>query len=139
MKAPKHPGTPLPSFYSVKAAEGDAPVQDWLAQIPDWQAESARQIDASVSEVIPDVRKAVKSHGVWYGRPGAGWFLALNTFKAQLKLTFFNGCDLLPVPPDVLAQKPAIALDLREKMPLDTGRIADWIGQAQAFPGIFKA
>jgi len=139
MKAPKHPGTPLPSFYSVKAAEGDAPVQDWLAQIPDWQADRARQIDAIVSEVVADVRKAVKWHGAWYGRPGAGWFLALNTFKTHLKLTFFDGCTFDLVPPNALKQKPASALDLTEMMPLDQDQIADWVRQAQRQPGLFKA
>lgn len=136
---PKDPVKPLPSFYSVGKADGEGPVQDWLAQIPDWQAERARVIDAAVIGVVPGVRKAVKWHGVWYGIPGGGWFAALNSFNAHLKLTFFDGCHLDPVPPDRLAFRPASAIDLKEDAILDEDLIADWVRQAQSLPGLFKA
>ena len=138
MKPPAQPGKALPSHYSVQKADGDAPLQDWITQIPGWQADRAKRIDAIITSEIPHVRKAVKWHGAWYGQPVGGWFLALNTFKAYLKLTFFDGALLTPPLPKLMAQHPAAALDLKETAPLDEDQIADWARQALSHPGLFK-
>lgn len=139
-RAPKKAaGSKMPAHYAVPKSEGDAAVQAWIDLLPDWQSERARRIDAVVTRQMPHVHKAVKWHGVWYGVPGKGWFLAFNSFKAHLKLVFFDGTSLVPVPPGPLATQPQRALDVREADPLDEARLAGWVKQAHALPGWGKA
>ena len=129
----------LPAHYAVAKADGDGPVQAWIGLLPGWQAERARRIDAVVTGALPDVRKAVKWHGAWYGVPGQGWFLALNGFKRHLKLTFFDGLKLTPPPPVAMKIAPIRALDLCEADRLDDAQLARWVAQARALPGYGKA
>ena len=127
--------TKQPPQYAIPKSEGDTPVQAWIDLLPGWMPAAARRVDAVVVHELPNVHKAVKWHGVWYGVPGRGWILAIHAFKAHLKLTFFDGLSLTPIPPDALKQKPARALNLRETATLDEARLADWIRQASRLPG----
>jgi len=128
-----------PPHYAVAKADGDAAVQAWIDLLPDWQSVRARRVDAVVTLQMQDVHKAVKWHGVWYGVPGRGWFLAIASFKAHLKLVFFDGAALTPAPPVRLAAKRQRALDVREADALDDARLAGWVKQARRLPGWGKA
>ena len=128
-----------PAHYAVPKGDGDAAVQAWIDLLPDWQATRARRVDAVVTRRMPDVHKAVKWHGAWYGVPGCGWFLAIASFKAHLKLVFFDGASLEPSPPVGLAAKGQRALDVREADALDERRLAGWVGQAARLPGWGRA
>ncbi len=134
-KMSKKSGKGLPAHYAVPKGEGDGPVQAWIDLLPDWQSARARRIDAVVTRQVPHVHKAIKWHGAWYGVPGQGWFLAFSSFKAHLKLVFFDGASLTPVPPTPLAAKPQRALDVREADELDEAQLADWVKQASQLPG----
>ena len=89
-------------------------MQAWIDLLPDWQTAHARRVDALVTRQVPNVHKAIKWHGAWYGVPGQGWFLAVGSFKAHLKLVFFDGASLTPVFPN-----PQRALEVREAAKLD--------------------
>ena len=128
-----------PAHYAVAKADGNAAVQAWIALLPDWQAARARRVDAVVTRRMPKVHKAVRWHGAWYGVPGRGWFLAVASFKAHLKLVFFDGASLEPTPPVRLAAKGQRALDVREDDALDERRLAGWVAQAGRMPGWGKA
>lgn len=125
----------VPAHYAVAKSEGNGAVQAWIDLLPDWQSTRARRIDAVVTRQMPNAHKAVRWHGAWYGVPGQGWFLAIASFKAHLKLVFFDGASLTPVLPVHLATKPQRALDVREADELDEARLAGWVKQAGELPG----
>ena len=136
---PKHPGKALPPQYAVAKSDGNDAVQAWIDLLPEWQTAQARRVDAVVTHVLPEVHKAVKWHGVWYGMPVKGWILAEASFKAHIKLVFFDGAALTPLPPILLASKPQRAIDLRDGVVLDESQLADWIRQSSLLPGWGKA
>lgn len=128
-----------PAHYAIPKSDGDAAVQAWIDLLPDWQSDRARRLDAVVTRRFPAVHKAVRWHGVWYGVPGRGWFLAVASFRRHLKLVFFDGASLRPALPVALATKPQRALDVREADGLDEARLDRWVGQASRLPGWGKA
>lgn len=119
----------------IAKGEGDAPVQAWLAAVPDWRQEVARRLDALIAREVPGVRKAVKWNSPFYGVDGQGWFASVHVFARYVKLTFFKGLALDPVPPGGTAKSgEARWVDLREGE-YDEARLADWVRQAAAIPG----
>lgn len=129
----------LPPHYGVGKSDGDEAVQAWIALLPDWQSERAREIDAIITETRPEVAKAIRYNGAWYGQPAGSFFLAINSLKRHLKLTFFDGQSMTPPLPIALKAAPAGALDLRQSDRLDHDRIATWVRQATTLPGYGKA
>jgi hypothetical protein len=121
----------------IAKAEGNAPVQAYIAAIPGWKREIARRIDALVVRKVPRVRKAVKWNSAFYGLEGQGWFLAFHVFTHALKVTFFRGTSLRPVPPGGTG-KDARWIDLHQD-DLDEAQMATWIKQAAALPGWGKS
>jgi hypothetical protein len=115
-------------------SDGDAGVRAYIASLEPWQAAVARRVDALVVKRVPRVRKAVRWHCPFYGVEGQGWFLAIAAFQRHVKLTFFKGASLRPVPP-VGKQRDARSLDVRESDELDEKRLASWIEQASSIPG----
>lgn len=115
---------------------GDAPVQAWIAAAPDWKSDAARRLDALVTRTVPEVRKAVKWNSPMYGAPGeTTWFLGVHVFARYIKVAFFRGAGLDPLPPVASKQKEVRYLHIAEGEPLDEDQIADWIRQAAALPG----
>jgi len=84
---------------------------------------------------VPGVRKAVKWNSPFYGVEGQGWFLALHAFTHYLKLTFFKGASLRPLPPGASKSDEVRYLDLREADALDEAQLKEWVRQAAALPG----
>jgi hypothetical protein len=121
----------------IAKRDGDAPVQAYIAAMPDWKREVGRRLDALVAREVPEVRKAVKWNSPFYGVEGRGWFLAFHVFTRYLKVTFFRGTSLRPVPPGGTG-KDARWIDVHES-DLDEERMAAWIRQAAALPGWGKA
>jgi hypothetical protein len=120
----------------IAKAEGNAPVQAYIAAMPGWKSDLGRRVDALVGRAVPGVRKAVKWNSPFYGVEGQGWFLSFHCFTRYVKLTFFNGAALKPPPPGGTAKSgEARWLDLREDEAIDEARLADWIRQAAALPG----
>ena len=121
----------------IAKADGDAPVQAYIAAMPDWKRDVGRQLDALIVRTVPGVRKAVKWNSPFYGVAGHGWFLSFHTFTNYVKVTFFLGTSLRPVPPGGSA-KEARWIDVHES-DLNEAQLAQWIRQAAAMPGWGKS
>jgi hypothetical protein len=128
----------VPPHYGVGKSDGDDAVQAWIGLLPGWQSARAAEIDAIVTAAVVPLAKGIRYNGAWYGRPGGGWFLALNARKRHLKLTFFDGLSLTPVPPVTFKVLASRGLDLRADDPVDADRIGDWVRQASRLPGYGK-
>lgn len=114
---------------------GDAPVQAYIAAMPGWKRELGRRIDALIERVVPKVHKAVKWNSPFYGIEGQGWFLSLHCFAKYVKVAFFRGTSLRPIPPGESKHEEVRYLDIREDDPFDEARFASWVKQASALPG----
>ena len=120
----------------IPKGDGDAPVQAYVAAMPGWTRALGERVDALVTRIVPEVRKAVKWNSPFYGADGQGWFLSVHVFTRYVKLTFFNGVALVPPPPGGTARsKEARWLDVHEGDELDEAQLADWVRQAAAIPG----
>ena len=117
----------------IAKSDGDAPVQAYLAAMPEWKQEIGRRLDALVVRAVPGVRKAVKWNSPFYGLEGRGWFMAFHVFARFVKVTFFRGMSLKPPPPGGEA-KEARWIDVDED-DLDEKQMTRWIRQAAALPG----
>jgi hypothetical protein len=105
----------------IAKGEGNAPV--------------GQRLDALVVRNVPKVRKAVKWNSPFYGVEGRGWFLSFHVYTRYVKVTFFNGASLRPVPPGASKQKDVRYLDILEHDAIDEAQMSDWIKQAAALPG----
>lgn len=134
------PGTARPVLLSggnpqIAKGYGDAPVQAYIEAMPGWKSDLGRRLDALVSRTVPGVRKAVKWNSPFYGAEGEeGWFLSFHCFTKYIKLTFFRGTSLQPIPPGESKHKEVRYFDIYEGS-LDEGQLADWIKQASRLPG----
>jgi len=119
----------------IKMGDGDAPVAAYIAALPGWKRPLGEHLDALVVATIPGVQKAVKWHSPLYGIAGQGWFLSLHAFKSYLKVAFFRGTSLTPLPPGASKMKGTRYLDIHEDDPIDEAQLADWVKQAARLPG----
>lgn len=119
----------------IAKGDGDAPVQAYIAAAPGWKGELAGRLDALIVEAVPGVKKAVKWNSPFYGVEGQGWFLSFHCFTRYVKVSFFKGAALDPLPPGASAQPEVRYLDIPEKGPLDEAQLKRWISQAAAIPG----
>ena len=119
----------------IAKADGDAPVQAYIAAMPGWKSDVGRRLDALIVRTVPGVRKAVKWNSPFYGVEGQGWFLNFHTFTKYVKVAFFRGASLQPVPPGASKQKETRYLDIHEDDPLDEAQLAAWVKQASLLPG----
>ena len=119
----------------VAKAEGDAPVQAYIAAIPGWKRDVAKRLDALVVRTVPGVQKAVKWNSPFYGIEGKGWFLSYHCFTKYLKVAFFKGSSLKPLPPGESKHGEVRYLDIHEDEPLDEKQLVAWVKQAAKIPG----
>lgn len=119
----------------IAKGDGDGPVQAYIAAMPDWKHDLGVRLDALITGAVPGVAKAVKWNSPFYGVEAQGWFLSFHCFAKYVKVAFFRGADLRPVPPGASKGKDVRYLDIREGEALDEGRFTDWIRQASALPG----
>ncbi len=120
----------------IAKADGDAPVEAYIAAMPGWKRHLGERLDALIVRNVPNVRKAVKWNSPFYGIEGQGWFLSFHVFTRYVKVSFFRGTSLQPVPPGgTVRSKDARWIDIREDDPLDEARMATWVKQAAALPG----
>jgi hypothetical protein len=117
----------------IAKANGDAPVQAYIAAMPGWKRDLGMSLDALIVRNVPNVRKAVKWNSPFYGIEGQGWFLSFHVFTHYVKVTFFRGTLLRPVPAGGTG-KDARWIDIHEN-DLDEARMAAWAKQAAALPG----
>jgi len=119
----------------IAKADGDAPVQAYIAAMPGWKRDVGRRLDALIVRNVPNVRKAVKWNTPFYGIEGQGWFLGIHCFTKYVKVAFFRGTSLRPVPPGESKQKEVRYLNIREDDPLDEAQFVAWVKQASQLPG----
>jgi hypothetical protein len=119
----------------IPKGDGDAPVQAYLAAMPGWKRDVGRRIDAVVTRAFPKVVKAVKWNSPFYGTELRGWFLSFHCYDRFVKVAFFNGAALTPLPPGESKQKRVRYLDVREGDELDEKQLAKWVRQAAKLPG----
>ena len=119
----------------IAKGDGDAPVQAYIAAMPGWKRDVGRRLDALIVRTVPGVRKAVKWNSPFYGVEDQGWFLNFHCFTKYVKVAFFRGTSLDPVPPGQSKHKEVRYLDIREDDSLDEAQMATWIRQAAALPG----
>jgi hypothetical protein len=119
----------------IAKADGNGPVQAYIAAMPGWKRDVGRRLDALIVRTSSGVRKAVKWNSPFYGVEGQGWFLSFHTFTNYVKVTFFRGTSLRPVPPGESKHKEVRYVDIRENDQVDEAQMATWIRQAAALPG----
>ena len=119
----------------IAKADGDAPVQAYIAAMPGWKRAVGKRLDALIVRKVPNLRKAVKWNSPFYGVEDQGWFLSFHVFTHYVKVTFFRGASLRPVPPGASKQKDVRYLDIRDDDTLDEAQLAAWVKQAAALPG----
>jgi hypothetical protein len=110
-------------------------VQAYIAAIPGWKRDLGRRLDAVITRTVPTVRKAVKWNSPFYGIDGQGWFLSFHCFNKYIKVTFFRGMSLQPLPPGVSKHKDVRYLDIHQDEEFDEAQFARWVKQASRIPG----
>lgn len=120
----------------IAKADGDAPVQAYIAAMPGWKADVGRKLDALITRSVPGVLKAVKWNSPFYGVEGNGWFVSFHVLTRYVKVTFFRGTELRPVPPGGTPKsKEARWIDIYEDKPIDEALLTNWMEQAAKLPG----
>ncbi len=123
----------------IAKADGDAPVQAYIAAMPGWKRDVGRRLDVLITRTVPDVHKAVKWNTPFYGvesrAGGGGWFLAFHCTTKYVKVAFFRGMSLRPVPPVESTQKEVRYFHIHEDDELDEAQFARWVKQASQLPG----
>lgn len=119
----------------IAMADGAAPVRAYIAAMPGWKRGVGRRLDRLITKTVPGVRKAVKWNSPLYGVEGQGWFLGYHCLTNYVKVSFFRGAHLKPLPPGTSKQKDVRYLDIHENTTLDEIVMAEWIRQASELPG----
>ncbi|MDK2656287.1 DUF1801 domain-containing protein [Cupriavidus sp. LEh21] len=119
----------------IAKADGDAPVQAYIAAMPGWKSDVGRRLDALIVRHVPEVRKAVRWNSPFYGVEGQGWFLSFHCFTKYIKVAFFRGAALKPMPPGESKDADTRYLDIYEQDDIDEEQLGSWIRQASAMPG----
>jgi hypothetical protein len=123
----------------IAKAEGNAPVQAYIAAMPGWKRDLGKRLDALIVRNVPNLRKAVKWNSPFYGIEDQGWFLSFHVFTHYVKVTFFRGASLRPVPPGPSKHKEVRYIDIREGDKLDEAQMANWVKQAVSLPGFLES
>lgn len=119
----------------IPKGQGDAPVQAYIAAMPGWKHGVGERLDALITRTVPGVRKAVKWNSPFYGAPeGEGWFLSYHCYDRYVKIAFFRGALLEPVPPEPSKSGDTRYLHIHEGEDWDEAQFADWVAQASRLP-----
>lgn len=120
----------------IAKGEGDAQVQAYVAAMPGWKREIGANLDRLITSAVPGVRKAVKWNSPLYGAGDDGWFLSFHCFARYVKVAFFRGAEIAPIPPGASKQKDVRYLDIHEGEAIDEIQLAAWVSQASRLPGV---
>ena len=119
----------------IARGEGDGPVQAYIAAMPGWKHDIGLRLDALIERAVPDVKRAIKWNTPFYGLEGQGWFLGFHCLTKYVKVAFFRGTSLDPMPSGTSKQKDVRYLDIREGDAIDDVLLTAWIEQASRLPG----
>lgn len=119
----------------IPKGQGDAPVQAYIAAMPGWKRGVGERLDVLIARTVPGVRKAVKWNSPFYGAPeGEGWFLSYHCYDRYVKIAFFRGALLEPVPPEPSKSGDTRYLHIHEGEDWVEAQFADWVAQASRLP-----
>ena len=119
----------------IPKGDGDAPVQAYIEAMPGWKRDAGRHLDALIERTVPDVSKGVRWNSPFYGVEGRGWFLSYHCFTNYIKVTFFKGTSLDPVPPVESKHEEERYFHIHEEDQIDEDLVARWVRQASELPG----
>jgi hypothetical protein len=119
----------------IPKGDGDAPVQAYVAAMPGWKHDVGRRLDELITDTVPNVRKAVRWNSPFYGVDGDGWFLTFHCLTKYVKVAFFRGTSLRPMPPVASKQQDVRYFHIYEGDDIAESQVADWVRQAAALPG----
>jgi len=119
----------------IAKGDGNTPVQAYIAAMPGWKRNAGKRLDALITRSVPGVKKAVKWNSPFYGMETQGWFLSFHCFTNYIKVAFFRGASLRPLPPGESTQTNVRYLDIHEDDQVDEAQLARWIKQAASLPG----
>ena len=119
----------------IAKGDGDAPVQAYIAAMPEWKRDLGRRLDAIIVRAVPNVTKAVRWNSPFYGIEGRGWFVNFHCFTKYVKVAYFRGSSLRPLPPGASKVEEVRYFDIYEEDELDEELFASWARQAAALPG----
>lgn len=123
----------------IPKGDGDEPVQRYIDAMPGWKHEVGRYLDDLISRTVPEVEKAVRWNSPFYGLEGQGWFLSFHCFDRYVKVTFFKGNALDPMPPVASKHPEPRYLHVHEHDlahgKVDEPQLERWIEQASRIPG----
>jgi hypothetical protein len=119
----------------IAKADGDAPVQAYIAAMPGWKSDIGRRLDSLIVCTVPEVQKAVRWNSPFYGMEGQGWFLNFHCFTKYVKVAFFNGTSLDPPPPGESKDENVRYLNIYDDDQFDEAQFAAWVEQASQLPG----
>jgi len=119
----------------IAKAEGAAPVRAYIAAMPGWKRDVGLRLDRLIGKIVPGVCRAVKWNSPLYGVTGRGYFLGYHCLTKYVKVAFFRGADLKPMPPGASKQQDVRYFDIYEDTEIDEGLMASWIRQASELPG----
>lgn len=139
-KAPDGGKTSKPVLLSggnpqIPKGDGDGPVQDYIAAMPGWKSDVGKRLDKLIERVVPDLRKAVKWNSPLYGVEGKGWFLSVHCFTKYIKIAFFRGASLQPLPPVDSKDENTRYYHIHGDDEFDEELLSNWIRQASQLPG----
>lgn len=123
----------------IAKADGEAPIRAYIAAMPGWKSEVGRQLDAIITRAVPGVKKAVKWNSPLYGSEGRGWFAGVHCFNKYIKVAFFEGTQLTPLPPVGSKDPNARYFHIHEGDALDEAQLSKWMKQASKLQGWGKA
>lgn len=136
--SPGKPGEPVllsGGNPQIAKADGDAPVQAYIAAMPGWKGEVGRYLDDLIVQTVPEVRKAVRWNSPFYGIEGQGWFLSYHCFTKYIKVTFLRGTQLNPLPPVESKDPNTRYLHIYEGEQVDEEQLKNWLRQAAGMRG----
>lgn len=119
----------------IPKGDGDAPVQAYIDAMPGWKHDVGRRLDDLIGDLVPNVRKAVRWNSPFYGVEGMGWFASVHCFTRYVKVSFFSGGSLDPMPPEPSKDAETRYVHIHEDGKIDEERMGQWILQAAALPG----
>lgn len=119
----------------IPKGDGDEPVQAYIAAMPGWKRAVGERLDELITRAVPDVRKGVRWNSPFYGSPDGGWFVSYHCFTKYVKVTFFDGRSLDPMPPVESKDAKARYVHVHEDGEIDEARFTSWVEQAAALPG----
>jgi hypothetical protein len=119
----------------IAMADGDEPVQAYIAAMPGWKSNVGKLIDTLIDRTVPEVSKAVKWNSPFYGLPGRGWFLSFHCYAKYVKVAFFRGSQLSPLPPVASKQPEVRYLHIHDAEQVNEAQFSQWLQQASKLPG----